>query len=165
MTAATDGALPDIETRACEDHHLALRLWLRLLTCTNLIEGDVRRRLTQRFSFTLPRFDLMAQLDRCPDGLTMSALSKRMMVTGGNVTGITDQVEREGYVAREVDPDDRRVVRVRLTDAGRAAFAVMAAEHEAWIKDLMGGLNEAEIKQLLDLLGRLKGHIVEARTP
>lgn len=161
---ASEPVSPDIESRACADHHSALRLWLRLLTCTNLIESDVRRRLTQRFSFTLPRFDLMAQLDRCPDGLTMSALSKRMMVTGGNVTGITDQVEREGYVAREVDPSDRRVVRVRLTEAGRQAFAAMAAEHEAWIKDLMGGLSEAEIKQLLDLLGRLKTHVNAAKT-
>lgn len=164
MTAATESAPTDIETRACADHHQALRLWLRLLTCTNLIEGDVRRRLTQRFSFTLPRFDLMAQLDRCPEGLTMSALSKRMMVTGGNVTGITDQVEREGYVVREVDPSDRRVFRVRLTDAGRAAFAEMAAEHETWITDLMSGLSEAEIKQLLGLLGRLKDHINARKT-
>ncbi len=161
--AAAQAAGSDRETRACADDHQALRLWLRLLTCTNLIESDVRRRLSQRFSFTLPRFDLMAQLDRCPDGLTMSELSKRMMVTGGNVTGITDQVEREGFVVREVAPNDRRVFRVRLTEAGRKAFAEMAAEHELWIKDLMGGLDDAEITQLLDLLGRLKSHVVATK--
>jgi DNA-binding MarR family transcriptional regulator len=106
----------------------------------------------------------MAQLDRCPDGLTMSELSKRMMVTGGNVTGITAQVEREGYVVREVAAHDRRVFRVRLTDAGRKVFAEMAAEHERWVKDLMAGLSEAEVKVLLDLLSRLKTHMVAPKS-
>lgn len=163
LTGAAAPPRCDRETQACADDHQALRLWLRLLTCTNLIEGDVRRRLSQRFSITLPRFDLMAQLHRCPEGLTMSELSKRMMVTGGNVTGITDQVEREGYVVREVSPTDRRVFRVRLTEAGQTAFDEMAAEHELWIKDLMGGLDDGEISQLLNLLGRLKDHIIAAK--
>lgn len=154
-------AISDYETRGTEDDHEALRLWLRLLTCTNLIESDIRRRLSQQFATTLPRFDLMAQLERAPGGLTMGELSKRMMVTGGNVTGITDQVEREGYVVREVDPADRRVFRVRLTDKGLVAFRRMAAEHEKWIRELMGGLDEDEVRQLFALLDRLKGHILE----
>lgn len=166
MTVDNSGSdkplLSDCETRACDEDHVALRLWLRLLTCSTLIEADVRRRLHQQFGFTLPRFELMAQLDRCPEGLTMSELSKRMMVTGGNVTGIADQMERDGYVVRAADPSDRRVVRIRMTETGRNAFAEMAAEHECWIQGLMAGMPEVDLKQLLDLLGRLKRTIVEA---
>ena len=85
---------PDAESRVHDDHHDALRLWLRLLTCTMLIEGRIRGRLRERFATTLPRFDLMAQLERHPEGLRMGELSRRMMVTGGNVTGITAEIGR-----------------------------------------------------------------------
>ena len=93
----------DAETRATSDDHHALRLWLRLYACTSLVESRVRRRLQARFATTLPRFDLMAQLDRSPQGLRMSELSSRLMVTGGNVTGLTDNLEDEGLVVRESD--------------------------------------------------------------
>ena len=136
-----------------------LRLWLRLLATTNLIEGRIRRRLQDRFTTTLPRFDLMSQLDRAPDGLKMGELSRRMMVTGGNVTGITDGLEAEGLVARIPDPEDRRALRVRLTTAGRRAFRLMASEHEGWIVDLFAGLESEQRAMLSDLLGRLKLHI------
>ena len=102
-----------------DDHHLSLRLWLRLLACTNQIENRVRTNLQTQFGTTLPRFDLMAQLERAPQGLKMSELSQRMMVTGGNVTGVTDGLEKEGLVVREVDAADRRVFRVKLTAEGR----------------------------------------------
>jgi hypothetical protein len=85
--------LVDLETRATKDDHQALRLWLRLLSCTVRVENHVRGGLRREFSTTLPRFDLMAQLERYPAGLRMSELSKRLMVSGGNVTGITDQLE------------------------------------------------------------------------
>src|SRR5580658_7986163 len=111
-------ALADLETRATKSDHEALRLWLRLLSCTVRIENLVRGRLRQEFETTLPRFDLMAQLERHPDGLRMSEVSKRLMVSGGNVTGITDQLEREGLVARSLDPSDRRAVSVKLTKKG-----------------------------------------------
>ena len=90
------------------EHPEALRLWLRLLTCTQLIETQVRTHLREQFDTTLPRFDLMAQLERAPDGLKMNELSRRMMVTGGNVTGITDQLERDGLVERVAVLGDRR---------------------------------------------------------
>jgi hypothetical protein len=93
----------DAETRATSDDHHALRLWLRLYACTSLVESRVRRRLQARFGTTLPRFDLMAQLDRSPQGLRMRELSSRLMVTGGNVTGLTDTLEDEGLVVRESD--------------------------------------------------------------
>ena len=85
-------------SRALDAEHGALRVWLQLLTCTTLIERHVRERLRERFDITLPRFDMMAQLDREPRGLKMSELSRRLMVTGGNVTGLTDQLVAEGLV-------------------------------------------------------------------
>ena len=149
----------DAETRVHDDHHLSLRLWLRLLTCTNQIESRIRQSLQSGFETTLPRFDLMAQLERAPGGLRMSELSQRMMVTGGNVTGITDGLEKEGLVVREVDSTDRRVFRVRLTAEGKRQFRRMAAEHEQWIIDLFGSLGTKQKRQLTELLGELKAHV------
>ncbi len=146
----------DAETRVHDDHHVSLRLWLRLLSCTNQVEGRVRQNLQSSFDTTLPRFDLMAQLERAPLGLKMSELSQRMMVTGGNVTGITDGLEKEGLVVREVDSADRRVYRVKLTAEGERQFRRMAAEHEKWVVDLFGVLSPRQKKQLMDLLGELK---------
>jgi DNA-binding MarR family transcriptional regulator len=146
----------DVETRARPDDHQSLRLWLRLLACTNLIETQVRQRLKAGYATTLPRFDLMAQLDRAEDGLKMGELSQRMMVTGGNVTGITDMLEKEQLVAREPDPTDRRAYRVRLTREGRRQFRRMAAEHERWVIGLMSGLSRRQRDQLVELLGVLK---------
>ena len=149
----------DLEARAHEEHHDALRLWLRMLTCTQLIEQRVRSRLREQFETTLPRFDLMAQLERSPDGLKMNELSRRMMVTGGNVTGITDQLEAEGLVERTAVANDRRALCIRLTDAGRKAFADMAAVHEGWIVDALAGLTEREVTTLHKLLGKVKQHM------
>ena len=146
----------DAETRVHDDHHVSLRLWLRLLSCTNQVESRVRQSLQSTFNTTLPRFDLMAQLERAPQGLKMSELSQRMMVTGGNVTGITDGLEKEGLVVREVDCADRRVYRVKLTTEGQQQFRRMAAEHERWVVDLFGPLSPRQKKQLMDLLGELK---------
>ena len=145
----------DLETRLSGDDHIALRLWLRLLTCSSLVETAIRRRLQRQFSLTLPRFDLLAQLDRV-DGLKMSELSRRLMVTSGNVTGIADQLERDGWLTRESDADDRRATRLRLTDSGRERFRAMAGVHETWIIELMGSLDTTEQRDLQRLLGKLK---------
>jgi DNA-binding MarR family transcriptional regulator len=147
---------PDRETRARADDHRALRLWLRLLTCSQLIERQVRSRLRGRFGITLPRFDLMSQLERHPEGLKMNELSRRMMVTGGNVTGIVDQLVKEGLVARVVEPADRRAFRVRLTRAGDKAFTEMAHAHEEWVVELLGRLGRRDSDALMQLLARLK---------
>jgi DNA-binding MarR family transcriptional regulator len=157
----------DAETRVHDDHHASLRLWLRILSCTNQIENRVRQNLQAHFATTLPRFDLMAQLERAPEGLKMSELSQRMMVTGGNVTGITDGLEKEGLVIREVDSADRRVFRVKLTPEGQRQFQRMATEHEQWVVDLFGGLSQKQKKQLFDLLGDLKSSLagVPAEAP
>ena len=150
----------DAETRATSDDHEALRLWLRLYACTSLIEARVRRRLQSKFGTTLPRFDLMAQLDRAPQGLRMSELSGRLMVTGGNVTGLTDSLEKEGLVAREPDGDDRRALRVKLTREGRRVFRAMAAEHERWIAEMFEGLSARNSRALAEQLTALKEHIL-----
>ena len=141
---------------APEQHADELRLWLRLLTCTTLIEGEVRRRLRDRFHVTLPRFDLMAQLDRAPKGMTLSDLSKRMMVSNGNLTGLVERLVDTGHLARRISPSDRRAQVISLTRLGRAEFRAMAAEHEGWIAQLFGDLTPGEVDQLMRLLGKAK---------
>jgi DNA-binding MarR family transcriptional regulator len=148
----------DMEARAHSEHPEALRLWLRLLTCTQIVEKRVRTRLRERFDTTLPRFDLMAQLERAPEGLKMNELSRRMMVTGGNVTGITDQLAAEGLVDRVDVEGDRRAYRVRLTAKGRKLFNEMARQHEGWIVDAFAALSDKEIANLHKLLGKVKDH-------
>ena len=149
----------DSETKAVElpgDHGDELRLWLRLLTCTTLIEGEVRGRLRERFDVTLPRFDLMAQLDKAPDGMTLSDVSKRMMVSNGNVTGLVERLVESGHLDRRTSANDRRVQVIRLTKAGRAEFRKMAAEHETWIADIFAGLSPKDVRELMRLLAKTK---------
>src|SRR5690348_6558396 len=117
--------LVDPESRLHDAHHDALRLWLRLFTCTHLIEKAIRGRLRRDFRTTLARFDLMAQLERYPNGLKMGELSRRLLVTGGNVTGLTDQLVAEGLVMRKSIPGDQRAFVVVLTAKGRRSFAAM----------------------------------------
>ena len=149
----------DLASRLTDDHHLSLKLWLRMLSCTVRIEDEIRARLRARFGVTLPRFDLMAQLERHPEGLRMGELSKRMMVTGGNVTGIAHQLEREGLVARVADPRDGRAFSVTLTPAGRSAFATMAQVHEEWVIELLGNVPVDDKTRLFELLTQMKGHL------
>ena len=155
----------DMEARAHSEHPEALRLWLRLLTCTQIVEKRVRTRLREQFDTTLPRFDLMAQLERAPDGLKMNELSRRMMVTGGNVTGITDQLVAEGLVDRVDVEGDRRAYCVRLTPRGRKLFHDMAAQHESWIVEAFSSLGERDIGTLHKLLGKVKDAAREPQQP
>ncbi|OOG50495.1 MarR family transcriptional regulator [Polaromonas sp. C04] len=149
----------DLEARAHSEHPEALRLWLRLLTCTQLIEKQVRSGLREQFDTTLPRFDLMAQLERTEGGMKMNELSRRMMVTGGNVTGITDQLVAEGLVERLEVAGDRRAFLVRMTPKGRKQFHEMAQRHEGWIVDAFASLGAKEIATLHRLLGKVKDHV------
>ena len=155
-----DRVIPlDSETKVAErpaDHEAELRLWLRLLTCTTLIEGEVRRRLRDEFDVTLPRFDLMAQLDRAPNGMTLGELSQRMMVSNGNVTGLAERLVEQGLLDRRPSPNDRRAQIVSLTAEGRRAFRAMARTHEDWIAEVFAGLDAAEIDQLMNLLAKAK---------
>jgi DNA-binding MarR family transcriptional regulator len=151
----------DLSTRLTGEHHQALKLWLRMLSCTVRVEDAIRSRLRASFGITLPRFDLMAQLERQPSGLRMGELSKRMMVTGGNVTGIVDQLEREGLVERVPDPQDGRAAMVRLTPPGRIAFADMAAVHEGWVAELFAGISTTDKTSMIALLDTLKQQLNE----
>ena len=148
----------DLEARIHSTHPQALRLWLRMLTCSQLIEKQVRAGLRDEFNTTLPRFDLMAQLEREPQGMKMNELSRRMMVTGGNITPVTDQLVKEGWVERMEQPHDRRAWLVRLTPAGRSLFKKMAKRHEAWIDAAFSSLSQRDVHQLHELLGQVKQH-------
>ena len=145
-----------LEARMSSDDHHSLRLWLRLLACSTDIETEIRKRLRTQFGMTLARFDYLAQLHRHADGLSMSTLSRYLMVTGGNVTALTDELEREGLVQRDSDPEDRRSWRLRMTSAGRKAFERIAREHEQWVIELFGGLDATQKQWLYEGLGRLR---------
>lgn len=152
----------DYETKVLESPHAhkdELRLWLRLLTCTNLMEAAIRKRLTERFDTTLPRFDLLAQLERAPDGMTLGDLSRRMMVTNGNVTSLVERLVQSGFLKRSPQPTDRRVQIVKLTPKGHAHFNRMAAAHEEWVAEFFAKLSAKEIDDLLRALGKLKESI------
>jgi len=155
----------DREFIARRGDHSALRIWLRLLTCTQLIEKRVRAGLREEFATTLPRFDLMAQLERHPEGLKMNELSRLLMVTGGNVTGLTDELARDGLVSRAASPGDRRAWIVRLTPKGKSTFAAMAEEHERWIRELFAGFDAAAVAALHAQLGTLRVHLLEKLNP
>ena len=148
------------EARAGHDDHAALKLWLRMLASTTHIEAEIRRRLRERFDISLARFDYMAQLYRYRDGLKMRDLSRYLMVTGGNVTGLTDDLAHDGLVVRESSPSDRRAWIVRLTPKGRRQFETMAQEHEDWILELFAGLDAKTVQQLYQQLGQLRVHLV-----
>ncbi len=135
---------------------MELRLWLRLLSVSNLVSAEIRRRLRSEFDVTLPRFDVLAQLNREPDGLRLGDLSRRMMVSNGNITGLIDRLVEEGLVVRKVDPNDRRAATVRLSRAGATMFRIMASAHEAWIHELFGDLSKRQVAGLLDELETLK---------
>jgi DNA-binding MarR family transcriptional regulator len=125
-----------------------LRLWIRLLRTTRSIEGVVRERLKSQFGATLPRFDVMAALYRAPDGMLMSEISRFLMVSNGNVTGIVDRLVADGYVVRSQRHGDRRTSFISLTRKGHAAFAEMAAAHERWIDELLSGVSLRDAEHL-----------------
>ena len=150
-----------LEGRVVSDDHQSLKVWLRLLSCSTQVETAIRKRLRQEAGITLARFDFMAQLHRHPDGLAMSVLSRYLMVTGGNVTGLADELEKEGLVERIMDPNDRRSSRVSLTRKGRRLFDKLAATHESWIVSMFERMGTAEMRQLYELLGRLRIQLAE----
>ncbi len=125
-----------------------LRLWIRLLRASRLIEGVTRERLKAQFSATLPRFDVMAALYRTPDGMLMSEISRFLMVSNGNVTGIVDRLVSDGLVVRSQRDGDRRTSFINLTRKGRALFAAMAAAHEGWVDELLGNISARDAEQL-----------------
>lgn len=147
---------PGREAGLSHEDHQAVRLWLRLLTCSTQIEQTIRGNLQAQFGTTLSRFDYLAQLSRFPEGLRMKTLSEYLMVTGGNVTGLTDQLVGEGWVERVADENDRRSMTVRLTKQGVKQFNTMAAEHELWLEQLFAPFGASRAKALFEQLGQLR---------
>jgi DNA-binding MarR family transcriptional regulator len=150
---------PENDTRSAKD---TLRLWLRALSFTSMVEQRVRSLLHANFGATLPRFDVMAALYDAPAGLSMGEVSRRLMVSNGNVTGIVERLEREGLVWRRINPDDRRSQLVRLSDSGRTTFEEMAEAHEGWISSMLSGLSEEEVEQLKYLIGKAKQSVINS---
>ena len=136
--------------------HESLRLWLRLFTCTRLIERQIGSALKREFGSSLPRFDLLAQLARFPHGMRMGELSERTLTTGGNVTWIVRALEADGYVSRRIARDDKRAAVVRLSAAGRRHFSSMARAHEQWIISMFTSLSTEERHAMHDMLGTVK---------
>ena len=132
-----------------------LRLWLKLLKSSSMIEDEIRRRLRQRCNWTLPRFDVMSALSRAPDGLKMSEISKKLRVSNGNITGIVDKLTEEGLALRVAVPGDRRASLVRLTPRGAETFSQHAAAHEAWIDTILGKLDDDDIAGMILRLDHL----------
>ena len=153
----------DYESGVDGNDRMELRVWLRLITCFNLLDGAVRQRLHQAHATTLPRFDVLAQLDRTSAPMSMSELSRRLMVTNANITGLIDRLAREGLVERRPSDQDRRRQMVELTPEGRRQFEAMAEDHRVWLADMTAGLDRAEMAALFGLLGRLKESILHAR--
>ena len=159
---ASEAGWIDAETKVAEapaDHRAELRLWLRLLTCTTLIETAIRRKLQAAFDFTLPRFDLLAQLDKAEDGLVLGEVSKRLMVSAGNVTAIVDRLIANGHITRTPALHDRRVQIIRMTPDGRTAFEIMAREHGDWIGAMFDDLSAKDLDALMGLLAKLKSSV------
>ena len=131
-------------------------LWLRLLTCSTVIEKRVRRRFEERFQTTLPRFDVMAALDRAPDGLTMGQLSRKLLVSNGNITAVVRQLSGQGLLSTTAAADDRRTSIVALTEEGRLYFAELAQAHHGWVEAMLAGMPADRQKLLFELLAELK---------
>lgn len=156
----------DAETKVAErpdDHKTELRLWLRMLTCTTLIESEVRKRLRDNFDITLPRFDLLAQLERAPNGMTLGELSQRMMVSNGNLTGLVDRLREQGLIKRKPSPTDRRVQIVSLSAEGKRFFRTMARANADWVGEIFADLSKDDIETLMAMLGKTKASARKAR--
>lgn len=159
-TSLREQAHPDRECWAGPRDALNLRLWLRMQTCATLVENHIRPRMRARFGTTLPRFDLMAHLASAPTGMKMSDLSRCMMVTNGNITGITDQLERDGMVERVKVDSDRRSCVIRLTPKGRQSFRRMSAAYQECVSELFAGMPEQRQQLLYQQLGEFKAAAV-----
>ena len=145
----------DYESGINDDDRIDLRIWLRLLTCTHLIERQVQHKLRVEFDTTLPRFDVLAQIDRSPEGQPMRELSQRLMVTNGNITPPIDRLIKDGLVVHEQSSNDRRVQHVKLTTAGKKALDHMIPQHKNWVSAVMRNMERSQEVALYELLGLL----------
>jgi DNA-binding MarR family transcriptional regulator len=152
---------PAVNRDTAPKDHLEIRIWLRLLASASRLESILQSRFTREFGISLARFDVLSQLERSGDGLTMTETSRRMMVTNGAITSLVDRLVDEGFVMREAHPEDRRTTILRLTDSGRERFHTMAAEHEQWVVGLLSGVDKQTKQDLVKNLAVLKHHLEE----
>jgi len=138
-----------------KDSKARLRLWINLLRASRFIEAEVRNRLRREFDVTLPRFDVMAALYRQPTGMMMSQISRHLMVSNGNVTGIVDRLVKDGLALRSQRDGDRRTWIICLTINGTTTFEKMAAAHEQWVDELLQDFSADEADELQQTLARL----------
>lgn len=159
--SSTRGSLDRAGPGALDSDHMEIRIWLRLLSCTTRIENYLKSRIMRDFGTSLARFDVMAQLDRFEDGLTMTELSRRLLVSNGAITGLVDKLEADNLVVRDRDEADKRSMIVRLTAGGRGQFREMAVRHEEWVISLLGELSQGARAELLGSLTLLKRRLDE----
>jgi len=157
-----DGSMGDLANDSQRD---AVRLWLRLLSCTMVIEKRVKRGLVDQFATTLPRFDILAALDRAENGMSMGALGRALLVSNGNVTGLVQTLIRDGDVTMAAAPGDRRTAIVSITASGSARFKAMATAHHSWISEMFEGLEAQDQDAMMHHLDRLKRSIMAAPNP
>ena len=138
-----------------------LRLWLRIVSCTQMVEQEIRTMLRVKFDMTLPRFELLSALDRVADGLTMGELSRWLMVSKGNVTGIAERLSEDGFIVREPTPTDRRSFVVTLTDKGRKAYKEMELEYEQLLEKLFDDLSPDDSDMFTGMLAKIKESVEE----
>jgi DNA-binding MarR family transcriptional regulator len=162
LTSPPPSSTPNSETQNEDEHQQELRIWLRLFASTTLIENEIRSRLREHFAFTLPRFDLLAQLDRAQDGLSLGEVSRRLMVSAANITAIVEKLVEDGYITRLPSQTDRRAQIIRMTHAGRSAFRTMAKTHSQWITEFLSDLSADQMSQLNAVLTHLK-HTLQNR--
>lgn len=155
--AAVAEASPPTDPRETgSSQHIEIRIWLRLLSCTTRIENVLKSKMRRDFDTSLARFDVMAQLDRFEHGLTMTELSRRLLVSNGAITGLVEKLVADKLVLREDHATDKRTVVVQLTADGRTIFRKMALRHEEWVISLLGDLSGEARTELLHNLTLLK---------
>ena len=132
-----------------------LKTWVRLLGVTRRTESALREHLRLQHRTTLPRFDVMAALYRRREGVTMSELSRMLLVSNGNATTVVDRLQADGIVTRTPSDTDRRTIFVALTPLGAEVFEGQATPHEAEVNRLFGHLTEGDLDVLTEILKRM----------
>ncbi|MWV26886.1 MarR family winged helix-turn-helix transcriptional regulator [Aurantiacibacter rhizosphaerae] len=169
MTANDNSPSPTSGTDAGETQVPAgagsteLRLWVRLLACAKMGEKQIRRKFEDDFDTTLPRFDVLAALYRVPEGLQMSALSRALLVSNGNVTVIVRQLQEKGLVQTMTNPKDARSAIVSITEAGTRRFIELAEAHHSWTNEFFSNVPEGDKEELVRLLGQLRSVLMGDR--
>ena len=153
------------EARISEALHLhgdEAGLWLQLVSCSSLIEMEIRQRLRDQFDFTPARFDLLAQLAQSKTGMALSDVSKQMMVSQSNVTALTNRLIQSGHIRRTTSPTDRRVQIISLTALGRSAFRKMDSQRAKWVVELFANVSAKNRAMLVKDLAGLKQSVANA---